>query len=213
MSAQNIADISIEQPKAEDLLENPNWGNGPEFLMEPKLERPSQKPVFNIMLKETMRKELILHSDELELKLAISHKKTERKDPEKICANNLKLVYKLITTEKQPDMKTSEIKSFMEQNCWSLSMENPYISVYEHTNSLKGNPKLIENAKIQLTVLLFGIRKQCLMRQRQSVYYSENWCKFKPVEYSKRHLLELLLDKKNIRWKHNYEAKEFNHLV
>merc|ERR1711874_957272 len=70
MSAQNIADISIEQPKAEDLLENPNWGNGPEFLMEPKLERPSQKPVLNIMLKETMRKELILHSDELKLKLA-----------------------------------------------------------------------------------------------------------------------------------------------
>merc|ERR1711874_133844 len=69
-SIQNIADISIEQPKAEDLLENPNWGNGPEFLMEPKLERPSQKPVLNIMLKETMRKELILHSDELKLKLA-----------------------------------------------------------------------------------------------------------------------------------------------
>ena len=47
----------------------------------------------------------------------------------------------------------------------------------------------------------------------QSVYYSENWSKFKAVEYSKRHLLELLLDKKNIRWKDNYEAKEFNHLM
>ena len=124
-----------------------------------------------------------------------------------------KLVYKLITTEKQPNKKTSEIKSFMEQNCWSLSMENPYVSVYEHTNSLKGNPKLIENAKIQLTVLLFGIRKQWLMRQRQSGYYSGNWSKFKAVEYSKGHSLELLLDKKNIRWKYNYEAKEFNHLV
>ena len=47
-----------------------------------------------------MRKELTLHSDELELKLAISHKKTERKDPEKICAHNLELVYKFRTTEK-----------------------------------------------------------------------------------------------------------------
>ena len=104
--------------------------------MEQKVKRPSQKPVFNIMLKETMRKELILHSDELELKLAISHKKTERKDPEKICAHNLKLVYKLITTEKQPDMKTSEIKSIMEQNGWSLSMKNPYIYMYTQTQTL-----------------------------------------------------------------------------
>ena len=55
--------------------------------MEAKIERPSQKPVFNIMLKETMGKELILQSYELKLKLFTSQKKNERKDSEKICAH------------------------------------------------------------------------------------------------------------------------------
>ena len=51
------------------------------------MERPSQRPVLNIMLKETMRKELILQSDELKLKLVTSQKKNQRKDAEKICAH------------------------------------------------------------------------------------------------------------------------------
>ena len=51
------------------------------------MERPSQRPVLNIMLKETMRKELILQSDELKLKLVTSQKKNQRKDSEKICAH------------------------------------------------------------------------------------------------------------------------------
>ena len=62
-------------------------------------------------------------------------------------------------------------------------------------------------------------KKQCLIGQVQSGYYSEEWSKNKAAEFSKCHLLELLLGKKKIRWKDNYgkltcsEAKEFNYLV
>ena len=35
-SARNPADILTRKPKAEDLLENPHWWNGPEFLIEPR---------------------------------------------------------------------------------------------------------------------------------------------------------------------------------
>ena len=48
--------------------------------MEAKTERPSHKPVFNIMQKETTGKELRLQLDELKLKLVTSQKKNERKD-------------------------------------------------------------------------------------------------------------------------------------
>ena len=83
--------------------------------MEAKIQRPSQRPVFNIMLKEAMRKELRLQSDEQKLKLVTSQKKNERKDSEKICANDLESVYNVIATEKQPNKKTSEIRSIMGQ--------------------------------------------------------------------------------------------------
>ena len=218
-SVRNIADTLAEQLKNEDLVENPHWRNLPEFLMEAKVKRPSQKPVFNSKSKETMGKELILQSDELKLKWVTSKKKKKRNDSGKICAHNLESVYNVIATEKQPDMKTSEIKSIMEQNCWSLSMKN-FIYVYMQTHSFTGNPKPIENVKLKsLTVLHFGKEKQCLIRQVQSVHYSEEWSKNKAVEYSKGHSLELLLGKKKIRWKDNYEkltcseAKGFNHLV
>merc|ERR1712121_329748 len=56
-SVRNIADTLAEKLKDEDLLENPYWGNEPELLMEAKIERPSHKPAFCIMQKETMRKE------------------------------------------------------------------------------------------------------------------------------------------------------------
>ena len=151
--------------------------------------------------------------------MVTSQKEKKRKDSEKICANSLESVYNVIATEKQPDMKTSEIKSIMEQNCWSLSMKN-FIYVYMQTDSFTGNPKPIENVKLKsLTVLHFGKGKQCLIRQVQSVHYSEEWSKNKAAEFSKCHLLEVLLGKEKIRWKDNYgkltcsEAKEFNYLV
>ena len=93
-------------------------------------------------------------------------------------------------------------------------------ALYADRNSLMGNPKLIKNVKLKLlTVLHLGKGKQCLIRQVQSVYYSEEWSKFKAAEYSKCHLLELLLGKRKIRWKDNYgkptcsEAKDLDHLV
>ena len=78
-SGQNTADTLAEQLKNEDLLENPHWRNGPQFLMEVKVKGPSQKPVVNSMSKETMGKELILQSDELKLKLVTSQKKNQKK--------------------------------------------------------------------------------------------------------------------------------------
>ena len=73
--------------------------------METKIEKPSQKPVLNIMSKETMGKELILQSDELKVKLVTSQKKNERKDFENICAHCLESVYDVIAAEKQPERK------------------------------------------------------------------------------------------------------------
>ena len=58
--------------------------------------------------------------------------------------------------------------------------------------------------------------EQCLIRQVQSVHYSEEWSKNKAAEFSKCHLLEVLLGKEKIRWKRKLtysEAKELNHLV
>ena len=51
--------------------------------------------------------------------MVTSQKKNQRKDSEKICANGLESVYDVIAAEKQPDKKTSEIKSIMEQKYWS----------------------------------------------------------------------------------------------
>ena len=80
-----------------------------------------------------------------------------------------------------------------------------------------GNPNPIANAKLKLlTVLHLRKGKQCLIRQVQSVHYSEKWSKFyKAAEYSKCHLLELLIGKKNVRWKEPTcsEATELDLLV
>ena len=178
--------------------------------MEAKTERPSHKPVFNIMQKETMGKELRLQLDELKLKLVASIK-----DPEKMCAHKIKSDYNIIR-KNQPDMKSSEITSIMEENCWRLSMEHLYTRVYADTNSFMGNPKLIDNVKLKLlTVLHLGKGKQFLTRQVQSVHYSGKRSKFEAAEYSKCHSLELLLGKVKIRWKEPScsEAKELDHLV
>ena len=93
-----------------------------------------------------------------------------------------------------------------------------YACVYTDINSFMGNPNPIANAKLKLlTVLHLRKGKQCLIRQVQSVHYSEKWSKFyKAAEYSKCHLLELLLGKRKVRWKRKFtcsEAKEFNHLM
>ena len=59
--------------------------------------------------------------------------------------------------------------------------------------------------------------KQCLIRQTQALYYSEEWSKLKAVKYVKCHLLELHLDKKKIRWKDSYgnspALKQMNLLI
>ena len=173
-SAQNTADILTKQPKAEALLENSHWSNRPEFLMEPKAEWPSQKPVYNLMPKETMRKELIFQSDELKLKAVTCQRKTEWPDPLKICVYDLKWVYNFETAEKQSGEKTSEIKSIMDQNCWTLLLykKKCYACIYADTNSFREKlqkPKLIESMEISKlkpsTALNFAKAKQVLTRK------------------------------------------------
>ena len=66
-SEQNPADILTKQPKAEDLLENQHWWNGPRFLLEPKEEWPFQNPHYNLMPEETMKKEFTLEPDKFKI--------------------------------------------------------------------------------------------------------------------------------------------------
>ena len=83
-SARNPADILTRKPKAEDLLENPHWWNGPGFLIEPEEKWPFQNPVFNLMPEETMEKEFMIKSDELYINKDSSQMKAEAPDLIKI---------------------------------------------------------------------------------------------------------------------------------
>ena len=88
--------------------------------------------------------------------MVTSQKENERKDSEKICANGLESVYNVIATEKQPNKKTSEIKSIMGQIVLEFKYEKTFVYVYTEENSCMGNPKFIENIKLKsLTELHF----------------------------------------------------------
>ena len=58
-SELNPADILTRQPKADCLINNQRWWNGPEFLVKPSSEWPVQDPKYNLMPDETMQKEFV----------------------------------------------------------------------------------------------------------------------------------------------------------
>ena len=64
---QNPADILNRQPKAESLLNNLLWWNGPEFLVDPSSKWAIQDPVYNLMPEETMKKEYVGIQSEIQV--------------------------------------------------------------------------------------------------------------------------------------------------
>ena len=70
-SELNPADILTRQPKAESLLNNRQWWNGPEFLVKPTFEWPLQDPKYDLLPEETMRKEFVERQSEMQVECDI----------------------------------------------------------------------------------------------------------------------------------------------
>ena len=66
----NPADILTRQPKAEKLLNNPLWWNGPEFLLQSTDDWPLQDPSYNLMPEETMKREFVSIQSDLSSNIA-----------------------------------------------------------------------------------------------------------------------------------------------
>ena len=79
-SEMNPADILTRQPKAESLLNNSRWWNGPEFLFQPKENWPLQDPIYNLMPEETMKKEFLSIQSDINPENITPHSKQVRPD-------------------------------------------------------------------------------------------------------------------------------------
>ena len=180
-SARNPADILTRKPKAEDLLENPQWWNGPEFLTEPKEKWPFQNPVFNLMPEETMEKEFITKSDISQMEAGgpdlIKISKAAKEIKLDYLDNQLKAAqfktqvngdtesiydfegFTPATDKTKPNKETSENQSFVEWSHWNsfLDIQKCYALVYACIDSFKEKKqkhKLIESmANIELKPL------------------------------------------------------------
>ena len=212
-SARNPADILTRKPKAEDLLENPHWWNGPEFLIEPKEKWPFQNPVFNLMPEETMQKEFMIKSDEFQVKpeepdlIEISRATKEiRLDNQPKTAQFITQVnddiesydfegFTSVTEEHKANKETSENQSFVEWSHWHsfLDIQKCYALVYACIDSFKEKKqkhKLIESMeKIKLkplNALHFIKAKQFLIKMMQAECYSEELSKLKANKIVKK---------------------------